>query len=330
MEADQFRDILERHIVPMFTGATLQDRPESPAWKKRRAFLINLSEMAVRHPRIGNRSFVLRRSQMFVPSDAHFVENFVDHLSELDSVSDTPFIDDLINPIIRRTVAAHVAHGAESFVSEMLAQFEKWAEQTYEGRKLAAAVGIDTASDVPTGVKLSKIFSKSFGPVLANGLESFLTADQNGRLISYQSSGPTPMSTMNAPLRFSHLAQWATGEKIGLALNRNGEIAVFADGSLVFAKRRGNWHHFTFNAIIKRISLVNCFAPPLCKAVYQSCLDVSFAKTGGGIALIRRTCLPSGMPGSSPTPIGLRVKGQRVKPFDRWLPKNHFKHWIGG
>jgi hypothetical protein len=294
----KLKPILQRHIVPMFTGSTLSEREEKPAWKKQRVFLENVSNMIVRASEGSNQCFVLRRSQPFDQTDAEFVRGFVEQLHKLGE-AEKEYVDDLINPIIRRTVAGRVApvvsfpNGGTAWpaaiISRLLAKFESWAEQTYEGRRIAAAVGVDAGNIVPSGVKLLEVFGKQFGVVVANGLESFLTADGNGTIVGYEPANNVPGNAkLFAPLKFCCLANWASRRRVGLGLNRNGEILVFADRNLVFAKRRGNWRHFTHRAIVQRMSMQTSFHSRVCDAVYQTCLDVSFAKTGGGIALIKR------------------------------------------
>lgn len=290
MDHQRFKLVLENHVRPMFTGSELSEQDENPRWKKRQAFLRNVCEMIVRTPGGEAKCFSLKRSQAFDQADADFVESFIKHLDKLDAVTATPLLDDLINPLLRRTVAQRVASPASDLVSRILAQYEAWAEQTYEGRKISAAIGLDPGNATATGVQVLKVFAESFGAVLANGLESFLIAGANGDLVGYEplSNAPGGLS-LAAPLRFCRLAEWAAGQKVGVGLNRNGEILVFANQGIIFAKRRGSWRHFTHEALIKRIALHGSFEPDLCKAVYQTSLDVSFAKTGGGIALIRRT-----------------------------------------
>jgi len=290
MDKTRFKSIIEKHVRPMFTGSELSEEDENPAWKKRRVFLRNICEMIVRHPGVPGKCFCLKRSQDFEAADADFVEGLVDQLSKLESIADTPLLDDLVNPLLRRTVAVRVCPDASEVVAAVLGQYESWAEQTYEGRRIAAAVGVETDNVAPTGAKLIEVFRSPFGSVLANGLETFIKVGRSGDLIGYQEyeSHPDDASRF-APLRFCRLAAWSRDSRVGLGLSRNGEILVFANQRLIFAKRRGIWRHFTHSALTKRIALQNSFKPDLCKAVYQTSLDVSFAKTGGGIALIRRT-----------------------------------------
>jgi hypothetical protein len=112
-----------------------------------------------------------------------------------------------------------------------------------------------------------------------------LSAD--GSFAGYESLPPPAATNATmAPQRFASIAQWARDGKVGLVLSRNGEILVFRNGELGFARRRGRWRQFNHRAMITRIGMKRVFVKPLCTAVYLSCLDVSFAKIGGGIGLI--------------------------------------------
>src|SRR5206468_3254401 len=80
------------------------------------------------------------------------------------------------------------------------------------------------------------------------------------------------------------IACWASGDRIAVVLNQRGEILVFQGESLRFVRRSGSWHHYVHETNIRRLS------PPrdreLREAIYESCLDVSFARTGGCIGVV--------------------------------------------
>ena len=123
------------------------------------------------------------------------------------------------------------------------------------------------------GVTLLKVFDHPFGVVLANGLETFLTANAEGWIIGHEPLSHTPLTPgILAPLRFCHLAKWSSQARVGIGLTRNGEILVFSDGALVFAKRRGAWQYFTHGEVLRRMTLGNQFTSELCRAVYETCL----------------------------------------------------------
>jgi hypothetical protein len=293
MDKTQFRSIIEKHILPMYTGAEMEEEPfPEHKFMKRHAFLLNQCSLIVRISEDADYQFRISRSQPFRQPDATFVERFVHMLREMEPMWSKSYFGDFITPTIRRLVAKKIAPQCDSFVTEVLAQFETWAEQTYEGRKISAAVGIDTKLvSVDGKVALLDVYGEAFGTVLASGLESFLVASSNGQVVEYKPmpTAPDASSPVLAPLRFSQLAEWSTEGKIGIGLNRHGEILIFQNKRLTFAKRRGSWHQLTHTAVITRMSLQNAFGKGICRAVYQSCLDVSFARTGGCIAMVRRT-----------------------------------------
>jgi hypothetical protein len=292
MNRQQFEHILRTYVVPMFAGATVEDGGEAPHVRQQRrlGFQLNGQEIVVRSSSDADYQLKIRRAQYFQPEDADFVDAFLEKLEEIDAVAELAVFNDLINPTIRRTVSEQLSQSAADLIYQVLVQFENWSEQTYEGRRIAAAVGIDPTNQGGSGVPLMDVYAKSFGAVLANGLDSFLTAAQNGDIIAYEPVPQVPSSaSLFAPIRFARLAEWSTGGKIGLGLNRNGEILLFKDKKLIFSKRRGRWLHFTHDAVIKRVGLHRSIAKEVCTAIYQTCLDVSFARTGGCVAVARRT-----------------------------------------
>ena len=307
MHTDPLKEILEGRIVSMFPGSELTQEPETANKAKRGAFLRNQCEMVVRAAKGSEQFFVLRRSQPFDQADADFVECFVERLHAVGDKLDEEYFQDLINPMLRRSVAdrvkprSHLIRTAtgegvrtplpdvSGLVADIIERFEGWAEETYEGRRIAAAVGVDASNSTATRVRLSDLLSEQFGVVLAYGLETFLKVGSTGEVVGHE---PLNSSATNAelfaPLRFCRLAEWAKGPRIGVGLTRNGEILVFAGQALAFAKRRGVWHQFTHGALQKRMALNKKFGPSSCKAVLQTCLDTSFARTGGGITLVEK------------------------------------------
>jgi hypothetical protein len=86
-----------------------------------------------------------------------------------------------------------------------------------------------------------------------------------------------------APHRLGSIAGWCSNTRVAVALTRSGEILVFKDKKLQFAKRRGIWQYYPHETIIKRLAVGSS---ELRQAVYETCLDVSFARTGGCISIL--------------------------------------------
>lgn len=60
---------------------------------------------------------------------------------------------------------------------------------------------------------------------------------------------------------------------------------IFRNKRLIFAKRRGEWQYYAHEMYLRQMQ------PPqnrlLREAIYQSCLDISFARSGGCIIVVR-------------------------------------------
>jgi hypothetical protein len=86
-----------------------------------------------------------------------------------------------------------------------------------------------------------------------------------------------------SPYRQAPIAAWAKDGKIALALNRLGEILVFRDGKLLFARRAGVWHFLTHEPVLAQMG---GYHPNVRRAIYESCLNAPCARTGACVGLI--------------------------------------------
>ena len=92
------------------------------------------------------------------------------------------------------------------------------------------------------------------------------------------------LGASHSPLRLAAIANWCRKkQRVAVVLNRNGEVLVFKDRKLQFAKRRGAWRYYAHESVVQRFGVGNL---SLRRSVYETCLDISFARTGGCIAII--------------------------------------------
>jgi hypothetical protein len=120
---------------------------------------------------------------------------------------------------------------------------------------------------------------------LSYGFDTLLVVTPNCRIAKAGQLTANQLGLDYVPYRLNAVADWADGERVALVLNRLGEQLVFRNKRLVFAKRRGEWQYYAHEMYLRQLQ------PPqnriLREAIYQSCLDISFARTGGCIIVIR-------------------------------------------
>ncbi|MCH8854572.1 MAG: hypothetical protein IID41_18245 [Planctomycetes bacterium] len=205
-----------------------------------------------------------------------------------DRHADFYFVD-AVEAAVRKTIVQLLGYSNEALLLRVLSEFESLASQTYEGNRIAAAIGLDHKS-IGAGVKLDSIWGEDFGKVLTGSIETIITVSPEGYISEFRDLY-APAHLPYAPHYARTIAEWCTGRRLGVSLNRNGEILIFQEKNLVFARRRGRWRHFVHDPIIAQMQTVQNKA--LRRCIYETCLDVSFGRTGGCIGVVQAKHKPS-------------------------------------
>jgi hypothetical protein len=290
----EYYEMLLRNLVPMLAGSELDP---SPVLCDDAAPLVLQPmdrELLLRPDSVWKHQLRLRRVQPFEPSDVRIADKFLRALREKLIASDQPFFSYLLDRCPQDVVAWSMQHKLmdDALLPTILTLLQKWASETYEGGRISAAIAVDpapTAARVST-IHLSDIVKHDYAKVLTNGMDSVLVLSPSGHVVEYLTLSAdvnAPDADVQfAPNRYLRLANWAAGHRVAIALNRQGEILVFKGSRLQFAFRRGTWSHFSHDALIARMG-GSKRQRPLMRAVYTTCLDVSFARTGGCIAVTK-------------------------------------------
>lgn len=284
MKQSQFLEIVQRFLVPMFPGSRIegfQPRQQTRVVAKGQ----NDRSLWIKLRKEGETSLSISRTQEFTEADLLVVGHFLEVIREIEPQSEKSFFGDLLYSSIRRVVSRSVAEDDE-LVLRLLDQAQSWAEQTYEGKPIAAAIGINPHEEQSSDLHIEDILQEDYGPVLTNGNDTLLEISVSGHVVGHRvvvANGDLPMS----PERWAPLAKWACDGRVVVALNRTGESLVFANGSLEFAKRRGAWRRFAHNSVIARLNRFGKLDQALRKSIYETSLDISFARTGGCIGVAK-------------------------------------------
>jgi hypothetical protein len=191
---------------------------------------------------------------------------------------------DLLASFQRRIVAR--ATGNRSNCDTLLLAIDElasWATRLYEGRPIAAAIGLAPTNGRPD-VTLKDICKEPFSPVLSNGFDTLLCFDFDGRFSGYYSLSEPHIPPTYAPYREGPIAGWAKDGRIAVISNRLGEILILRDQKLYFARRSGKWHFLTHEPVLTQMGGPD--NKTVRQAVYESCLDASFARTGACVGLV--------------------------------------------
>lgn len=282
MNQDEFRQVVNEYLVPMLQ-ATLEPGSVPSTNREALTSYVNLNQLEVKPRRDAGYRLVLTRTPTFTSRERKLAGTFIQELAAVVALTAGTYQADLVRAIPRRVIATHLGGG--SALLSVLERLEIWSSQTYEGQRIVAAIGLDPAP-VATGISLNDLWEEPFGSVMTNGFDTLLVVGSDSDIGGVQQLS-VGVSSRTAPYRLREVACWAAGQRISVVLNLHGEVLVFQDRSLRFARRSGAWQHYVHETTIRRMS------PPLDRelreAIYESCLDVSFARTGGCIGVVHES-----------------------------------------
>ena len=311
-----FRSLVQAHLLPLFSGAEVlpdvtpssQARP-AVAQRSRHSLEIKPNQATPWCLTIIRfQSFASATVQPGVPvTEKALAKAFVEGLAAMPpGFEASPYADDLMARFGRRLVAHTLCPSGvnPAAVLAALDQLEAWATRSYEGHPIVAAVGFIgdttaiTRSPSPDGaaaeghlpsVTLQEAWAEEFSAVLTNSFDTMLVADGEGQVLAYEAMAAPDSPPPLAPVRLGAVAHWCAEHpnRLALVLNRNDELLALREGQLVFARRAGRWFFLAPQAIVQQMGGPRD-GELLCRAVYASCLDASFAGTGACLGILNK------------------------------------------
>jgi hypothetical protein len=306
----KLRAEVKLRLMPMLCEARIGEQKELPGDGKSLVSKNAKGRIVIRATTKTKSAFRLFRSYPFDDSELTLARAFVEECVKVCEHHDKNYVDELAVAVPRKAIGQALGYREPELIAKILDQFDQLSNQTYERQRISAAVGL-TNVDRDSGVTLTDVWSEDFAKVLTSGIESMLAVDPKGRVYAHLVPN-TDANHVNSPQYLRFLSEWTTDAQICLVLNRNGEILVLKNKRLEFARRRGRWLHFAHDSILPLIlehckvrgpkstmtrhrttaqtkglpALVTRASQVLADKVHETCLDVSFARSGGCIAII--------------------------------------------
>ncbi len=292
MDEELLRDLSERYLLPFFSGASLGAAavPSSPS--EGTVSFFNPQTIGFKVNKANTYRLQFRRDQPFAAKtdsarETRVIEAFVSILREMNRELKGPLKDDLLSTFQRRVVARAIAEkGKDRELLAVIDQMALWASRLYEGAPISSGVGIDPEARGATDLDLNMVADNDFGAVLSNGFDTLLVFDSDLRFSEHSIVRPGAAMAPTCPWRHSAVAQWtAEGDgRVAIVLNRLGEILVFRDEQLLFARRSGTWHFLTHGPILRQMRVPQNISTRT--ALYETALDASFARTGACLGVV--------------------------------------------
>jgi hypothetical protein len=277
-----FREVVQQELVPLLPGAKLAEglRPSSTG----KGLVVRIGERAigVRLATSVPDLLEVTRAQPFTVDELRLIEELLMGIGRIAVHWNEFFFQQALSAAVRQTVVSYLGYPNQALLLRVLTEFESLASQTYEGHRIAAAIGLDDSSR-SSGLALDTIWGEDFGKVLTGSIETMITVSAEGNIDQFLNLPPA-FNLAQSPHYARTIADWCIRNRIAVTLNRNGEILLFKEKSLAFAWRRGRWRHFAHPPILQQMRTVK--NRELRGCIYETCLDVSFGRSGGCIGVV--------------------------------------------
>ncbi|MDP3493394.1 MAG: hypothetical protein Q8R82_09775 [Hyphomonadaceae bacterium] len=291
MQQSLLREIADAYLLPLFSGAVIEEASETSSSSDSTVAFVNPQTIGFKVNRTDAYRLKFRRDQPFAQKtdparETRVIEAFVSVLRRMTNELKGPLKDDLLSTFQRRVVAEATAETGEGDkLLTVIDQMAHLATRLYEGAPIASAVGIDPAVTGTEALPFTALAKEDFFAVLSNGFDTMLALSRHLNFTGHIVLDAAPSASGFCPWRHSAIAQWTSGGKgrVAVVLNRLGEILVFRDGQLLFARRSGNWHFLTHDPVIRQMGVPK--NNDIRKAIYETALDASFARTGACIGV---------------------------------------------
>lgn len=239
--------------------------------------------------------YILERPIAFSSHERAFMEHVVANLAAYrmeNYLAYPPLISAAIEQAIAWSVNPDYA-GTGLTVFQVLQVYTQWASETHEGKKMEHATGIYFNRHGEGATHLYMYRHNNCLKILGSTADTLLAIGKDGivlgmELIAGDLDKDNKHQDVLAPISTAGIALWTdTCSKAAVSLTEFGDILIFKDKRLVFAKRRSFWRSFPHDLVMRE-------AIPLSlsedeqksrKAVYLTALDIAMTRRGGCIGI---------------------------------------------
>ena len=292
MEKEKFYYIVNKLILPLFTGSWLVGEEESSA-REAEVALGKQNTILIKPQKTADYRLTLKRSRAFQPFELNLLKNIIKEIadvSEMENLSDF-YRMTLYKQAIEKAVCDSVALSASPTMLGLVNALSSWSDRTYEGKKINFGIILNLTEQVDESLPLhySNMLANDFFALLSDGKNSFVEFNRDGFLMGYVSLSKVRNYASTAPHEFNYVAKYCGEKKVGIALTENGDLLIFKNRTLMFAKRRGQWCIYSHEEVVQLLSFRTAHSlKEVRRAIYLSAIDCSFRYTGGIIVYLKR------------------------------------------
>lgn len=294
MEKNEFYKVVEKLILPLFTGSYIDGEEESYSRDSEVAFG-KKNSLLIKPSKTDEYRLILKRGQPFQTFEINLLKAVLGELNKISQlqIEDESYISVLQYNAIEKSICASVSdEETANSMFGILSYLEKWAARTYEGGKVAIGIIINQSIDLSEQEEVlpySQIMDKEFFALLSDGRDSCIEFDRKGNLVGYTQMSNIKKTQSIAPYEYEKVARYCNEKRVGIVLTENGDVLIFKNRNLLFAKRSGGWNIYSHEEVIQLLSYRGNYSlKDIRRSIYYTALDNSFAYSGGCIVYLNK------------------------------------------
>ena len=293
MKKEQFIELIKENVLSIFTGSEIVGEEES---SPRDALVAqgNGGTILVKFHKSDNYRIVIKRIQPFKIFEISLIKSIIVELGVLYSHDlGEDYYSSLQEFVIEKAICKSISDRCYQTLLDIFDFMKSWGRRTYEGQKIRFGFVI-SHQKAPKGMNpnlhIRNALSFDFAALMSDGKNTCIELSSDGYIIGYTGVPPKlSAQDLYAPFDYLGIAKLSFGNRIGVALEGNGDILIFHDRNLIFAKRSGEWIRFSHEEIVYKLQDKSQESTlETRKAIYISALDTSFARTGGAVVHVAK------------------------------------------
>ncbi len=293
MSQSAFADFLiNSYITTQFSDVEIELNQSSKSSEKSKKAVKYSNKVRLELP--DNKRLIIQRNSPFSSLESGYFEalnHLIKDFHSLPSEHHLYLRRASYNRIIAATFANLHQRNVTSPILLFIEQLEKWTTETYEGNPINASIGLclSQESGDEDADYFQDIVQHDFSKVISNARDTIVEFDANAQYLGYNVIVPN-IKLHTSPVSYTAFAEYTKhGDSMAFVLCSNREILIFSNGELSCAKRRGEWRIFNHYQVIHQLAFSNRkIGRELRQALYESCLDLSFSRSGACIGVIQR------------------------------------------
>ncbi len=292
MNKEAFIEVIDEFILPLFTGSELVG--EEPSTNRDAEVAQGVGGTILAKPKkADDYRLVIRRDQPFKKFEVSLVKAILEELLNVYkyNIEELAYNKSLQQYALEKAICKSVSNKNYETLLDLIYELSQWSNRTYEGHRPSFGFIISPRrhEEKDFTTHFSDILSEDFSALLSDGVNTCMFLNGRGQLIGYVNMPKASYMDCHAPVNLVNMAKACKNGRIGVSLLGDGDLLIFNEQELVFAKRSGAWSSFSHEEIINKLAERDSDEVySLKEAIYLTSLDVAFNKTGGCLAIVKK------------------------------------------